>query len=399
MKDLHERALLITLAALFFTHVMDFMIIMPLGPQLMRMFAITPQQFSLLVTSYTFSAGAVSFLASFLVDRFDRKHVVIWSYIGCLLGTFACAFAPSYLFLLLSRTLAGAFGGILGSQILSVVADVIPLSRRGSAMGTVTASFSAASAFGVPFGLLLANLFSWHAPFLFLSMLGVIVVFCALKYIPSVRGHVQEDGHDESPLAILRRVLSNGNQRMALSLSVILMFAQFSIVPFLSPAMVSNVGFTEKQLTYIYVIGGFCTLFTGPIWGKLADRWGLKKIFILLSLIAILPIVLISNMSAVPVPVALFVTTMFFIFAGGRMVPAMTMITASVAPKERGGFMSINASVQQVASGLSALVAGLIVTKGVDGKIEHYPTVGIIAVLTTFLCIWLASRLRAVSQL
>src|SRR5690606_24818583 len=147
-----EKIVLLLLATLNFTHIMDFMIMMPLGNYLMPYFNISSQQFSMLVAAYTFSAGIASFSAAFFVDRFDRKNVLLFAYIGFLLGTLCCAFAPSYLFLLTSRIVAGLFGGLISAQVLSIVADLIPYERRASAMGMIMAAFSVASVFGVPFG-------------------------------------------------------------------------------------------------------------------------------------------------------------------------------------------------------------------------------------------------------
>jgi predicted MFS family arabinose efflux permease len=169
-----ERWLLLTLALIQFTHIVDFMILMPLGPQLMRLFAISPREFGFLVSAYTFSAGISGFLSAFVVDRFDRKKILIWLYAGFTLGTLACALAPSYPVLLAARILTGCFGGVLAAAVLAVVADAIPMERRGAAMGIVTSAFSAASVLGVPLGLYLASLFDWHAPFIFLTGLSLL---------------------------------------------------------------------------------------------------------------------------------------------------------------------------------------------------------------------------------
>jgi MFS transporter, DHA1 family, inner membrane transport protein len=162
----NEKLLLLILAAGMFTHIMDFMIMMPLGPQLMRIFDISPQQFSLLVASYTITAGVSGFAAAFLIDRYDRKKSLLFVYIGFAVGTLACAFAPTYVVLLFTRSLAGAFGGVLGAIILAIVSDAVPLERRAQGIGMVMASFGVASVLGVPFGLFVASKSSWHAPFL-----------------------------------------------------------------------------------------------------------------------------------------------------------------------------------------------------------------------------------------
>lgn len=401
-----ERGLLLTLAAVQFTHIMDFMILMPLGPQLMRLFQITPQQFGLLVSAYTFSAGILGFLSAFVIDRFDRRQVLLFLYTGFVLGTLACALAPSYLWLLAARILTGAFGGVLSAVVMAVVGDAIPMARRGRAMGIVTAAFSAASVFGVPLGLYLATRLSWHAPFFFLVLAGVGVWGLILHYVPRLQSHVHQDASQRpGPLQILRNAVAMPAQRLALLLTLLMMLGQFSIIPFISPYMVANVGFSESQLTYIYLLGGGLTLFTGPWIGRLADRYGKTRMLMLFLLVSTLPQLLVTHLPPVPLFVALMVTTSFFVVSGGRIIPAMALITGAVSPQQRGSFMSIQSSVQQVSAGLASFVAGMLIVAqpGPDGSqhLLNYPLIGYLAVITSLLCmvvVWRMQRLDLVSE-
>jgi DHA1 family inner membrane transport protein len=393
LSRLQERWLLGILAAIQFTHIVDFMIMMPLGPQLMRLFSIQPQQFSLLVSAYTFSAGASGFLSAFFIDRFDRKSALRFLYIGFLVGTLACAMASTYPLLLAARVLTGMFGGILGALLLSIVGDAIPAERRGSAMGVVMAAFALASVFGVPLGLFLANLFSWHAPFLFLVGVGIFIAAGIQWAMPSMRGHMTS-GPRPHPMSVLTRMATDRNQQLALLMVVLIMFGGFSVIPFISPYMVANVGFSEQQLTYIYLIGGGFTIFTSPLVGKLADKLGKAQVFSVFLVLSLIPIFLITHMPALPIPVALIVTSLFFITLNGRMIPSMALITSAVEPAHRGSFMSLQSSVQQLASGSAALVAGLIVSKGPDGQLLNYPLVGYLAMASSLLTLLVVKRLQ-----
>ncbi|MGV3523698.1 MAG: MFS transporter [Candidatus Sericytochromatia bacterium] len=388
-----ERWLLLALAAVQFTHIMDFMILMPLGPQLMRLFDIGPQQFGLLVSAYTFSAGICGFLSAFFVDRFDRKQVLTFLYSGFLVGTLACALAPSYPFLLAARILTGAFGGILAAVVLAVVSDVIPMQRRATAMGIVTSAFSAASVFGIPFGLFLASQFSWHAPFLFLVGTGVIVLALITRLVPKMRGHIKPQGQAYGPLSILKNAVSQPGQRDALLLTVLMITGQFAIIPFLSPSMVANVGFSEAQLTYIYLLGGATTLITGPMIGKLADRLGKVRVMTVFMLLSMIPQLLMTHLGPTPIGLVLLLTTSFFIVSGGRMIPSMALISGTVRPEHRGSFMSIQSSVQQIASGVASLVAGMIVVQDAQGHLLHFERIGYLAVVTTLICIPIGWRM------
>lgn len=395
-----ERILLLVLAAALFTHIMDFMIMMPLGPQLMRLFDITPAQFSFLVSCYSFSAGAAGFLVAFLIDRFDRRAALIFMYIGFTIGTLACAFAPSYEMLLLTRSVAGAFGGVLGALILSIVSDAIPVERRAAGIGFVMAAFSVASVFGVPFGLYLASLFSWHAPFLFLGGIGVLVNILILCFVPSMNNHLIGDNAKQKPLEIIKRILGRRNPLMGLLFTSILMFGHFTIIPFIAPYMVGNVGFTEQELTYIYLVGGSLTIFSSPLVGKVADKYGKLKVFTVFGVLVLIPVLVITNLPAIPLWQALIVTGIFFILANGRMVPSTTMVTSVIKPENRGSFMSLRSSIQQISSGLAAMLAGTLITESPSTvtagakALIGYENVGYVAIFFSIIAIFVAQLLK-----
>ena len=393
-----ERLLLYILAAAMFTHIMDFMIMMPLGPQLMRIFDISAREFSLLVASYTVTAGVSGFFAAFFVDRYDRKKSLLIMYTGFAVGTLACAVSPTFGVLLVARSLTGAFGGVLGALILSIVSDAIPLERRAHGIGVVMASFGVASVFGVPFGLFLATKFSWHAPFLLLGGLAVAITVLIVTYVPTMKAHVRSNGH-ASPREVLSQVFGRKNTRLGLTFTSVLMLGHFTIIPFVATYMVGNVGFSEGELTYIYLVGGICTLLFSPWIGRMADKHGRLKIFTIFGSLVIIPIVIITNLTPVPLLVALSITAIFFIFSNGRMVPSTTMETAIIRPEVRGSYMSIRSSVQSLTSGLAAFIAGLIITEqpsvfDVKAKaLIHYNYVGIIAVFFSLVSLYIARRL------
>ncbi len=393
----NEKRLLFVLAAIQFTNIVDFMIIMPLGPQLMRLFDISPRQFSMLVSAYTFSAGVVGFLSAFFIDRFDRRKALLIVYAGFVLGTLVCALASGYTAMIVARMITGAFGGMLGALVLSAVGDTIPMERRASAMGLVTAAFSAASVFGVPFGLYIASVFSWHAPFLFLAIVGFFIWFGIWNWIPAMAGHIQSVHEKPSPAALLKSVAGSSNLRLALLLMMMIMFGSFTVTPFISPYMVSNVGFSERELTYIYLFGGFFTIFTSPWIGKLSDRHGPKNIYTIFVLLCLLPLLLITNLPVTPVPVVLMITTSFFIFSGGRMIPSQTMIASAVDPAKRGAFLSFSSSVQQLSTAAASVIAGLIVTKNEAGQLLNFQYVGYFAALMCVLSVFVARKVKAVS--
>ncbi len=392
-----EKLLLWTLAAINFIHIVDFMILMPLGPQLMRLFEISPSEFGLLVSSYTFSAGISSFFGAFFLDRFDRKKILFWVYVGFTVATLGCALSPSYGILLLARILSGLFGGLTSALILAIIGDVIPDARRGRAMGLVMAAFSVASVLGVPLGLFLAGLSDWHTPFFILTGLSLVSLGMIFRFIPNIADHLGQEVQRPHPLEVVKRVTSNSNQMRAITLSVMMMFGQFMIIPFLSPYTVANVGFTELQLTYIYMAGGAFTIFTSPWVGKMSDKYGKLKVFTIFMFLNVIPIGVITHLGVTPVPFVLMISTMFFVTSNGRYVPAAAIITGTARPENRGSFLSFNSAVQQMATGLASLIAGMIIGENALGQLTNFNLVGYIAIFFSLLCIPLARRVKVVS--
>lgn len=391
-----EKVLLFLLACLNFTHIMDFMIMMPMGPMLMRHFDISPQKFSFLVSAYSLSAGVSGFLAAFFVDRFDRKQVMLLAYTGFIVGTIACGLAPTYELLTAARLLAGLFGGMIGAQVLSIVGDAFAYERRAQAMSIVMTAFSVASVVGVPLGLYMATTLSWHAPFLFVGGLGIIIIALIVRFIPPLDRHLRSDQPRHSPLWVLTNILQTPNQLRALLLSVTIMLGHFSIIPFISPYLVANVGFSEKDLYLIYLVGGALTIFTAPVVGRIADKRGKLPVFVVFAVLSTIPIYLITNLTTGSMAFVLFTAGLFFIFSNGRLIPTQAMVSGVVLPQQRGGFMSINSSLQLLAQSVAVYMAGLVIEKLPDGKLLHYNWVGYVAMAMILASILVARTVKPI---
>ena len=369
------------------------MVIMPLGPTLMRLFQISPEQFGLLVSSYTFSAAISSFLASFFLDNIDRRKALLFFYFGFALGTFMCAASPGYYWLLIARSITGIFGGILTSTVLSIISDTIDYQRRGTALGFVMGAFSVASVFGVPFGLLLANQISWHAPFIFLATISVMVWLLAFKAIPTMTAHLKGP-HGEPAWNSIIHIFKSPHQMWALVFMFSLIVGHFTIIPFLSPSFVANVGLSESHLAFVYLIGGLVSMIASPTAGRLSDKYGKKPVFAISLVLSLIPIFIITNLGRQPEWLLLIITSSFFLTMSGRMVPAMAMLSASATPKYRGSFMSISASFQQLASGIASFIAGQLIVKSSDGTLLHYDKAGYIAVGSSLVALVIVGKLR-----
>ncbi|HEY0066610.1 MAG TPA: MFS transporter [Flavisolibacter sp.] len=395
----NEKILLLLLASVQFTHILDFMIIMPLGNYLMPYFHISTQQFSLIVAAYSYSAFASGIIAAFVIDNFDRKKSLLFGYIGFTIGTLLCGLAPDYKFLIAARILAGLFGGLIGAQVMSIVADTFPYEKRGRAMGYLMAAFSVASVVGVPLSLYVANLISWHAPFIMVAIMGFLLIPFTIKYIPPVRAHLENRKAGHKPAAAFLIIFSRKNALIGLALSALMVFGHFLVVPFINPFMEFNVGFTKNQIPLMYVVGGSATLFSAPFFGKLADRWGKLKVFTLCSLLSLPFVYFITNMPAIAFYYVLIATGIWFVVANGRMIAAQAMVSNIIEPQYRGSFMSLNASFQQLFVGSASFAAGLIVVNDpVTKRIGHYNWVGYLSIAVLAFCIFLGYVLKRSSK-
>jgi MFS transporter, DHA1 family, inner membrane transport protein len=378
-----ERIILFLLACLNFTHILDFMIMMPLGNYLIPYFKITAMHFSILVASYSISAFISGLAIAMIIDRFDRKKSLIIAYIGFLLGTLACGFASTYGLLLSARILAGLFGGIIGAQVFSIVADLFTYERRGRAMGAVMSAFAAASILGVPISLYLTNLFkfNWHVPFILIGSLGIIFVPLIIRFVPKMTGHINIYKEKASLFKALIIVCKIPAQRSALIFSGLLMMGHFLIIPFINPYMEFNKGFSKSLTPMIYLFGGMASFIAAIFLGRFSDKVGKLPVFSYSVFFSLFMVMLITSMPNVPFSIVLVFFAVWFILATGRAVTAQAMITEVVRAEQRGSFMSVNGSIQQLGSGIAALAAGAIVVTEKSGKIINYNWVGYLSIL------------------
>jgi len=390
MKQLSERSLLLLLAAVQFTHIMDFMIMMPLGPQLMRDLAIGPGHFSALVAAYTISSGVVGLLSAPFIDRFDRRNILLFAYAGFIAGTLACALSQNAATLLAARALSGAFGGLATSMVMSIIGDVVPAERRAAGVGIVMTAFSVAAAVGIPFGLQLAQYFEWEAPFFLLAGIAGVVWLVAFLRLPPVRGHL-ENGHANRAFADLLR---DANAGRALLFMAALVLGHFAIIPLLSAYLVANVGLPEPDLFLVYFTGGVLTVFTAPLLGKLADQHGRFRVFSSLVAVACVVTLAITNSGPLPVWAVLVLSGLFFVFASGRFVPGQAIMTLAVPASRRGAFMSLSGCARDLAMGVTSSIGGWIVVQESSGQLLNFHWLGWLAVAAGLISVWLASRVQ-----
>src|ERR1035437_2743353 len=305
-----EITLLILLASVNFTNIMDFMIMTPLQEFLEKSFTVSPREFGFLVSAYAFSSFAASMTASFVVDRFDRKKALLFAFFGLIIGTISCGLANSYAMLMTARIIAGLFGGLIGAQALSIVGDTFPYEKRGRAMGLLMSGFSAAAIIGVPVALFLTTRYNWQMPFIGIGILGALLFVVSIFAIPNLTGHIKHKS-ERNVFMVYQSVWKDRNQQFALLMNLTLIFAHFATIPFIAPYLTNNTGFLKSQLPLMYFFGGISSLIMSPLVGKLSDRFGKHKVFTFFLLLTIVPVSLLTNMRHVPFYDVLIVTTLF----------------------------------------------------------------------------------------
>jgi predicted MFS family arabinose efflux permease len=388
-----ELLLLFSLAGIQFTHIVDFMIMMPLGPQLTELFGITLAEFGLLVSAYTVAAGMSGLFATTFVDRFDRRRLLLSLYVMFALTTVACGFAPTYAWLMVARIASGFFGGVLNTMSQTIIGDVIPFSRRGRATGIVMTSFSVATVAGVPAGLLFANLWGWHFAFFGIGLLCLLVGILAHFSVPKLDAHVAH-AKEKHIFHAMGEVLREVNHRNALMLSATMMFAAFTIIPYITLYLQTNLIMTPAEIPWLYFCGGVVTLFSGRWVGGVTDRIGKRQTFQRAVLFSILPMFAVTLLVPVALPWVLLVTTSLFFAMNARMIPGMALLTSAANPKYRGTFLSLNGAVQSFAMGVAAWVGGLLLHREPSGHVSQYWLCAIVATAASLLAFQLAKKIE-----
>lgn len=374
------------LAILQFTIVLDFMVLSPLGAQLMLELEITPQQFGWVVSAYAFSAGISGLLAAGFADKFDRKRLLLFFYAGFILGTLYCGIAPDYVSLLLARIITGIFGGVIGAITFAIVTDLFDWQQRGRVMGFVQMAFASSQVMGIPIGLYLANNWGWHSPFLLIVAISLLVGAAIIMYLKPINAHLKIESKT-TVFEHLVNTVSNSHYIKGFGAIALLATGGFMLMPFASAFTVYNLGIPMEKLPMIYMAIGICSMILGPVAGKLSDKYGKYKIFVIGSIITAVVVAYYCNLGITPLVMVIVLNIIMFAGVTSRMVSASALMTAIPEPKDRGAYMSIQSSVQQISGGLASVLAGSIVVQTANGVLQNYDILGYIVVLATMITI------------
>jgi predicted MFS family arabinose efflux permease len=383
------------LAIIQFTIIVDFMVLNPLGYILMPALEIKPSQFALVVSAYALSAGASGLLAAGFADRFDRKKFLLFFYSGFVLGTFFCAMAPSYELLLVARIVTGLFGGVIGSVSMAIITDIFPLEVRGRVMGFTQMAFAASQILGIPLGLVLAINFGWHSPFWMIAVFATLVGVVILIYMKPVTSHLDSRSEKRAFTHLWHTVKTPSYLQTFLAM-MLLATGGFMLMPFGSDFATHNLGLHEDQLPYLYGITGVFTIIAGPLIGKASDKVGKFTMFLWGSLLTMAMVLIYTHFGTTSLWLVITISVIMFMGITGRIISASALMTAIPEPKDRGAFMSINSSMQQLAGGVASYCAGLIVFRRPDGKLDNYDILGYVvcaAMIVTLVMMYYVNRM------
>lgn len=382
----YQKFVVALLAFLQFTIILDFMIISPLGAMLMPALKITPSQFGVVVSVYAFSAGISGLLAAGFADRYDRKKLLLFFYAGFILGTLFCGLAPTFELLLAARLITGLFGGVIGSIAFAIVTDLFPLEARGRVMGLMQTAFAASQILGIPAGLYFSNLWGWHAPFLMIVAVSAIVGVAIIIYLKPIDEHLKLQ-KDRSVVKHLVSTVTYPKYLFAFVVTALLSIGGYMLMPFGSAFTVHNMGIDLSKLPMIYLVTGLAAIFIGPLVGRASDAFGKFNIFVFGTVLSIVMVLIYTNLGITPLSIVMLVNVVMFVAIFSRMIPSQALMSAIPDPANRGAFMSVSSSLQQIAGGLASILAGLIVVEGKDGVLEHFDTLGYVMCAITLVAL------------
>lgn len=389
----YEKFIIALLATLQFTVVLDFMVLSPLGYILLDKLSITTSQFGLVVSAYAFSAGASGLLTAGFADKFDRKKLLLFFYVGFLIGTLFCGLAPTYELLLAARVFTGIFGGVIGSISFAIITDLFAIDVRGRVMGFVQMAFASSQVLGIPIGLYMAEKFDWHAPFLMIVGLGLIVGVLIVVRMKPINAHLKIQ-KKMNAFQHLGKTLSRPDYLQGFAATALLATGGFMLMPFGTAFGVHNLGIAEASLPTLYMVTGISMLLFSPMIGKLSDKIGKYKVFLFGSTVTCVMTLIYCNLGVTPLWIIIALNVLLFVGITGRMISASALMTAVPDAPDRGAYMGINSSIQQIAGGLASLLAGFIVSETSTGYIENYPLLGDVVVFAVIITALLMYRIH-----
>lgn len=372
-----ERRIVFLIGAVNFINVLDFMIVMPLGPDFARELGIPTSHIGFIAGSYSAAGCVAGLIASSFLDRFDRRRALAVCMAGLVAGTALGGLAVDLTTLLLARVVAGAFGGPAIAVAQAIIADAVAPERRGRATGAVTSAFSLAAVLGVPIGLELAERGGWRLPLFAVAALGGVIVVGVIALLPPMRGHLRDAGGTGA--ATLIDLVSRRRLWIAYALGGLPFFSVFLIIPNISAFVQINLEFPRARLDLLYLIGGGLSFFGTRLAGRIVDRIGATPVTVAATLLLTIVMLLcfVTRVPGIPV-IAIF--PLFMLVSSCRFVATSATLTKVPAAAERAGFMSLLSAIQNFASTAGSFIAAQMLGVRPDGGLENMAAVTLLSI-------------------
>lgn len=396
----YQKIVILILALTQFTVILDFMVMSPLGDFMMKSLDMTTSGFGFAVSAYAFSAGISGLLTAGFADKFDRTKLLLFFYIGFVAGTVLCGLANSYEVLVIARIVTGLFGGVIGSIGMAIIADIFTMQQRGRVMGFVQMGFAASQVLGIPIGIALTTHWNWHVPFMGVAGFALLVLILIIFKLKPVTAHLGVQ-QDKSPLKHLWHTVAKKDYRVGFAATALLSVGGFMMMPFGSAFAINNLHispdtqtiFFIDQLTLLFIVAGIGSMIVMPLVGKLSDKVDKFKIFAIASAWMIGMVIFYTNLGPTPLWQVMILNVLMMGGVMSRMIPSQALVSAVPDMRDRGAFMSVNTSLQQLAGGVASAVAGLIVVqKDKQNPLQHYDTLGYIISGITIIGVYLVYR-------
>jgi multidrug resistance protein len=394
----YQIIVILILALTQFSVVLDFMVMSPLGDLLIKDLKITPAQFGVVVSSYALSAGVSGFLTASFADKFDRKKLLLFFYGGFIIGTMLCGLSNSYWLLVFARIFTGIFGGVISSISLAIVADLFDLNHRGRVMSFLQMGFGMSQILGIPISLYLAKVWHWQAPFYLIVILASIIFFVALFILKPVNAHLKLQR--ENAFKHLWQTIANKEYRIGFIATAFMSLGGYLMMPWGSTYSVNNIGISQSDLPLMFMVVGLATFSIMPVVGILSDKLNKFTIFTSASVLMVITVLVYTQLPKVSLFMLIVVNMFMMMGIMARMIPSQALAASIPAMKDRGAFMSINSSLQQLAGGVAALIGGWIVQqKTQSSPLENFDYLGYLVVAVILTNILLTYRVyRLVSK-
>ncbi|BAV04117.1 Predicted arabinose efflux permease, MFS family [Filimonas lacunae] len=388
----YQKFIIFILAITQFSVILDFMVMSPLGDMLMKSMNLSTKQFGIAVSAYAFSAGISGLLTAGFADKFDRKKLLLFFYTGFVIATFFCGMAHTYPLLVTARIVTGLFGGVIGSISMAIITDLFAMEQRGRVLGFVQMGFGASQVLGIPISLYIANKWGWQSPFLMVAGLGAVIALAIAARMQPITAHLAIQ-RERSAIDHLVHTLLKKNYRTGFSATALLAIGGFMMMPFGSAFAINNLGINNDQLTMLFMVSGIASLFIMPLIGRLSDKVDRFKIFTVASLWMVTMVLIYTHLSVTPLWQVVILNVLMMMGIMSRMIPSTALATALPDMQDRGAFMSINSSLQQIAGGFAAVIGGMIVVQPhKSAPLQHYDTLGFVVAGVTFFCIFMVYR-------